>query len=69
MNMKKVKFSERVPISLSPRHRLALEKLSGAFGEPMSVVVRRMIFTEAKRLDLWPTQREIKLKEEAKRHV
>lgn len=44
----------RITILMLPAHRAAIERIAEADGEPMSVVLRRLIRREAKVRGLWP---------------
>lgn len=50
-------FTERFPIAMSPRDRVALRRLSAITGESQAVVVRRLIRQEAERQGVWPVVR------------
>ncbi len=45
---------ERIAILLLPAHRKAIERIAEADGEPMSVVLRRLVREEARERGLWP---------------
>ena len=53
-------YTERLVIGLSVRDRVVLERLANVEGEPMAVVVRRLIREAARKQGMWPTgvQRE-----------
>jgi hypothetical protein len=45
---------ERISIQVLPEHKAAAERLAQREGESVSVLVRRLIVSEAKRRGLWP---------------
>lgn len=49
---------ERLAINVLPVHKRAIERMAEADGEPMSVILRRLIRAEAKTRGLWPRQLE-----------
>lgn len=52
--------TEPLNLKVLPEHKLALHALANLEGEPMSVILRRLIRQEAQKLGVWPdTSHEI----------
>jgi DNA-binding FadR family transcriptional regulator len=57
---------EKLGIKVLPQHKRALEAIAQADGEPVSVVMRRLIRAEAERRGLWPAPQPASPKQEAR---
>lgn len=45
--------TEKLAVKVLPTHKLAVEKLAKAEGEPVAVIIRRLIRAEAERRGVW----------------
>ena len=45
--------TEKLAVKVLPTHKLAVERLAKAEGEPVAVIIRRLIRAEAERCGVW----------------